>query len=151
MTEHFPFDMSILDVPQPMSSPWSTVPGGLRGSSRSLGCVAVVAIVLAAIVVGLLAVIALCVVTGVVPFAHTDALSAAGVFGRGANADLIASLRSVTNVLKANFLGFVGATIVLVVLALAAGHIVGDQRAQEKTARLVQGVLMLVAASGFVA
>jgi len=80
-----------------------------------------------------------------------DALQAAGVFGRGANAQMIASLRAVTGALKDNLLGFVGATIVLVVIALAAAHIVGDQRAQEKTAKLVQGVLMLAAATGLVA
>jgi hypothetical protein len=53
--------------------------------------------------------------------------------------------------LKDNLLGFVGATIVLVVIGLAVAHIVGDQRAQERTAKLVQGVLMLAAATGLVA
>ncbi len=80
-----------------------------------------------------------------------DALQAAGVFGRGANGQLIAGVRAVTSALKDNLLGFVGATIVLVVIGLAVAHIVGDQRAQEKTAKLVQGVLMLAAATGLVA
>lgn len=149
MTEHFSSHTPVFDFPTSSLPPGPTLQ--LRRPASSSGCAAVVAIIAGAIVVGVFALIALAVIAGLIPFAHMDALSAAGVFGRGANADLLASLRSVTNVLKANFLGFVGATIVLVVLALAAAHIVGDQRAQEKTARLVQGVLMLVAASGFVA
>jgi hypothetical protein len=84
-------------------------------------------------------------------FTRMDALQAAGVFGRGANGQLIAGVRAVTSALKDNLLGFVGATIVLVVIGLAVAHIVGDQRAQEKTAKLVQGVLMLAAATGLVA
>jgi hypothetical protein len=84
-------------------------------------------------------------------FGHMDALQAAGVFGRGANGQLIAGVRAVTSALKDNLLGFVGATIVLVIIGLAVAHIVGDQRAQEKTAKLVQGVLMLAAATGLVA
>jgi len=84
-------------------------------------------------------------------FMRMDALQAAGVFGRGANGQLISGVRAVAEALKDNLLGFVGATIVLVVIGLAVAHIVGDQRAQEKTAKLVQGVLMLAAATGLVA
>lgn len=122
-----------------------------RGRDLSAGCAAVVAIVVGAIVLVALVLLVLGVVGGVVPFAPTDALSAAGVFGRGANAEMLRSVDAVTTALKANLLGFVGATIVLVIIALAIAHIVGDQRAQEKTAKLVQGVFMLVAATGFVA
>jgi hypothetical protein len=84
-------------------------------------------------------------------FAHMNALQAAGVFGRGADEQLIAGLGAVVSAMKDNLLGFVGATIVLVIIGLAVAHIVGDQRAQERTAKLVQGVLMLAAATGFVA
>jgi hypothetical protein len=107
------------------------------------GCLSFVLLVGAVIVLFVLA------IGGAFPFMH--ALSAAGVFGRGADAGMLRSVNAVTNALKANLLGFVGATIVLVIIALAVGHIVGDQRAQEKTAKLVQGVCMLVAATGFVA
>ncbi|MDW5595918.1 hypothetical protein VSS74_16335 [Conexibacter stalactiti] len=79
------------------------------------------------------------------------ALNAAGAFGRGANAAMIRSVRSVAETLTNNLLGFVGATLVLVILGLAAGHIYGDERAHEKTLRVVKGVFMLVAATGLVA
>jgi len=84
-------------------------------------------------------------------FMRMDALQAAGVFGRGANGQLISVVRAVAEALKDNLLGFVSATIGLVVIGLALGHVVGDQRAPEKTARFVQGVLMLAAATGLVA
>ena len=84
-------------------------------------------------------------------FMRMDALQAAGVFGRGANGELISGVRAVTTALKDNLLGFVSATIVLVVIGLALAHVVGDQRAPERTARFVQGVLMLAATTGLVA
>jgi hypothetical protein len=83
--------------------------------------------------------------------ANVNALSAAGAFGKGANGQMIHSVTAVTDAIKNNLLGLVGATLVLVILGLAAGHILGDQRAHEKTMTVVKGVFMLVAATGFVA
>lgn len=82
---------------------------------------------------------------------QVEALSAAGAFGRGANAQMLRAVRAVTETLTSNLLGFIGATIVLVIVGLAAGHIFGDERAHEKTLKVVRGVFMLVAASGLVA
>ncbi|MDO8184652.1 hypothetical protein Q5424_04805 [Conexibacter sp. JD483] len=78
-------------------------------------------------------------------------MSAAGAFGRGANQSMIRSVKAITEALTNNLLGFIGATIVLVIVGLAAGHIYGDERAHEKTLRVVKGVFMLVAATGLVA
>lgn len=80
-----------------------------------------------------------------------QALTAAGAFGRGANQQVVRAVRAITDVLTSNLLGFVGATLVLVIVGLAAGHIYGDERATEKTLRVVKGVFMLVAAAGIVA
>lgn len=82
---------------------------------------------------------------------QVSALSAAGAFGRGANAQMLRAVRAITEALTNNLLGFIGATIVLVIVGLAAGHIFGDERAHEKTLKVVRGVFMLVAASGIVA
>lgn len=82
---------------------------------------------------------------------QVGALSAAGAFGRGANAQMLRAVRAVTETLTSNLLGFIGATILLVIVGLAAGHIFGDERAHEKTLKVVRGVFMLVAASGLVA
>jgi hypothetical protein len=84
-------------------------------------------------------------------FTNMNALQAAGVFGRGANGQLIAGLRAVVGAIKDNLLGFVGATIVLAIIGLAISLGAGDPRAQERVSKLVQGVLMLAAATGFVA
>lgn len=83
--------------------------------------------------------------------AQLQALTAAGAFGRGANQQVVRAVRAVTDALTTNLLGFVGATLVLVIVGLAAGHIYGDERASEKTLRVVKGVFMLVAAAGIVA
>lgn len=83
--------------------------------------------------------------------AQLQALTAAGAFGRGANQQVVRAVRAITDVLTSNLLGFVGATLVLVIVGLAAAHIYGDERATEKTLRVVKGVFMLVAAAGIVA
>lgn len=80
-----------------------------------------------------------------------EALKAAGVFGDGAHGQLVRGVTAVTNALRDNLLGFVGASIILVVIGLAVSLSVGDPRAQERIAKLVQGVLMLAAAAGLVA
>jgi hypothetical protein len=80
-----------------------------------------------------------------------DALSAAGVFGRGANAEVTARLRAVVTVLKDNFLGFISGSLILGVLALAFAHMRGDHRASERTHSFVFGLLFVAVAGGFVA
>jgi hypothetical protein len=80
-----------------------------------------------------------------------DSLASAGVFGKGANDEMLKALRAVVAAMTSNMLGFVGATIGLVVIGLGAAHIFGDERAHEKTLRVVKGIFYLVIASGFVA
>jgi hypothetical protein len=84
-------------------------------------------------------------------FMQMDALNAAGVFGRGANAEVTARLRAVVTVLKDNFLGFIGGSLILGVLALAFAHGRGDQRAGERTHSFIFGVLFVAVAGGLVA